>query len=140
MLSEKHFRSSGNGNGNGSGNDNGKLMSNEKHFQSSGNAAPNLYDGQVKLKEGEVAWAKNAYIVHQDTNLVLMIMVMMGITVMEIMVMGINVIWMGLGIMVIWMGLGIMVIIRQLKRITSTCSSLSLLTITGRTETSVKSA
>ena len=131
MLSEKHFRSSGNGNGNGSGNDNGKLISNEKHFQSSGNAAPNLYDGQVKLKEGEVAWAKNAYIVHQDTNLVLMIMVMMGITVMEIMVMGIN---------VIWMGLGIMVIIRQLKRITSTCSSLSLLTITGRTETSVKSA
>ena len=65
---------------------------------SSANAAPHLYDGQVKLKEGEVAWAKNAYIVHQDPDLVLMIMPMMGIIVMAI-----------------WMGLGIMVIIRIMR-------------------------
>ena len=51
------------------------------------------------------------------------------------------------GIMVIrimgMMVLGIMMMVmiwREKKKFTSTCSSLSLLTITGRTETSVKSA
>ena len=67
-------------------------MLSEKHFQSSANVAPHLYDGQVKLKEGQDAWAKNAYIVHQDPDLVSMI-ILMEIMVMEIMVMGIMVIW-----------------------------------------------
>ena len=42
-------------------------------------------------------------------------------------------------IMMIWIRIMDM-IRREKKKLTSTCSSLSLLTITGRTETSVKSA
>ena len=61
----------------------------------------------------------------------------MWIIVTEIMMIWIRIMEM----MVLWIMMMMMEMIRrEKKKTTSTCSSLSLLTITGRTETSVKSA